>query len=196
MINGHVGGRYLDDEFFWSVFDRAESLDVPLYIHPTPPSELVVDTLYTGNFSTDVTDVLSTAGWGWHIDTATHVLRLVLSGVFDRYPDLEIVIGHLGEGLASMLARIESVFDRDLTGLDEPVGRYFRRNLHYTISGFNTVPTFENLVSLVGADRITFSADYPFASMEDAREFLGRLPISPADRRKIAHKNAERLLGL
>ena len=193
VINGHTKGLYLDDEFFWPILDRAEELRVPLYLHPTPPTNTVTDALYTGNFAPPVANMLATASWGWHIDTALHVVRLVLSGAFDRYPDLQLVVGHLGESLPFMLPRLESTLPREATGLDRPIGAYFRDNLYYTISGFNYLPPFHDLFSQVGADRILFSTDYPYASMEEARAFLDRLPVSPADREKIAHENAERL---
>lgn len=95
MIKGHSRGRYLDDEFFWPILQRAEALQVPLYLHPAPPPQQVIAASYTGNFAPEVTSVLSTRAWGWHIETATHVLRLILGGAFDRYPHLQLIIGHM-----------------------------------------------------------------------------------------------------
>jgi predicted TIM-barrel fold metal-dependent hydrolase len=200
LVNGHSRGRYLDDEFFWPILERAGALGVPLYLHPTPPPQPVIEAAYTGNFASGVAFGLATAAWGWHIDTATHVLRLVLSRAFDRYPGLQLVIGHMGETLPFMLPRIELAMSHPImsqvTKLDRPVGAYFRDNLHYTFSGFNWTPTFLNLLLQVGADRIMFSADYPYASMAQARAFLEQLPVSPGDKDRIAHGNAERLLRL
>jgi predicted TIM-barrel fold metal-dependent hydrolase len=195
-INGHTRGRYLDDEFFWPILERAESLRVPIYLHPTPPPKAVIDASYTGNFAPGVSALFSASAWGWHIETAVHVLRLILSGAFDRYPNLQLVIGHLGEALPFMLRRVDNSLSRHVTKLDRRVGDYLRENVHYTFSGFNYTATFLDLFLEVGADRIMFSADYPYASMSAAADFLDRLPLSPADRERIAHGNAERLLGL
>jgi hypothetical protein len=195
MINGHSRGRYLDDEFFWPILERAEALGVPLYLHPTPPPQAVVEASYAGNYAPEVARMLATVAWGWHIDTATHVLRLVLSGAIDRYPGLQLVVGHMGEGLSFMLPRIEFALSR-VTRLERPIGTYFLENLHYTIAAFNWVPTFINLLMQVGVDRIMFAADHPYGSMGAARSFLDRLPVSDADRARIAHGNAERLLRL
>jgi uncharacterized protein len=196
LINGHIRGRYLDDAFFWPILERAEALQVPLYLHPTPPPQAVIEASYVGNFAPGVTVGLATAAWGWHIDTANHVLRLILSGAFDRYPRLQLIIGHLGEGLPFMLPRIELALPTEMTKLERPIGAYLRENLYYTFGGFNYLPTFLDLLLQVGVDRIMFSADYPYASMARARAFLDQLPVSPADKARISHGNAERLLQL
>ncbi len=196
LINGHSRGRYLDDPFFWPILERAEALQVPLYLHPTPPPQPVIAASYTGNYAPEVTAGLSTAAWGWHIETAIHVLRLILSGAFDRYPSLQLVIGHLGETLPFMLPRLDLGLPPQVTKLDRPISAYLRENLHYTFSGFNYTPTFLDLLLQVGVDRIMFSADYPYASMVQARTFLDQLPVSPADKARIAHGNAERLMRL
>jgi predicted TIM-barrel fold metal-dependent hydrolase len=196
LINGHSRGRYLDDKFFWPILARAEALGVPLYLHPTPPPPSTITDLYAGNYGPQIAGVLATAAWGWHIDTAIHVLRLILSGAFDLYPDLQLVIGHMGETLPFMLPRLERAMPTQLTNLDRPVSAYLRENVHYTFSGFNWTPAFLDLLLQVGTDRIMFSTDYPYASMTEARSFLDQLPVSPADKERIAHGNAERLLGL
>jgi predicted TIM-barrel fold metal-dependent hydrolase len=193
---GHSRGRYLDDEFFWPILACAEALQVPLYLHPTPPPPSVIKSVYTGNYALEVAGVLATAAWGWHIDTAIHVVRLILSGALDRYPGLQLVIGHLGETLPFMLPRLERALPRELTDLDRPVSAYLRENVHYTFSGFNWTPAFLDLLLQVGADRIMFSTDHPYGSMTQARTFLDQLPASAADKERIAHGNAERLLRL
>lgn len=194
-INGHARGRYLDDASFTPILERAEALGVPIYLHPTVPPKPVVDALY-GGFSPGVSGVLAGAAWGWHIETAVHLLRMVLGGVFDRHPKLQVVIGHLGEGISFMLPRVDRNLPKQMTKLERRVADYLRQNVHYTFGGFNFAPTFLNLLLEVGVDRIMFSMDYPFGSMEEARSFLEHLPVSEADRARIAHGNAERLLGL
>jgi predicted TIM-barrel fold metal-dependent hydrolase len=143
-----------------------------------------------------VPGVLATAAWGWHVETATHVLRLILGGAFDRCPNLQLVVGHMGEGLPFFMPRLEVALPVDVTNLERPVGSYLRENLHYTFGGFNRVQAFLDLVLQVGVERIMFSADHPYASMAQARAFLDKLLASPADKERIAHSNAERLLRL
>jgi len=195
VINGHSQGRYLDDPFFEPVLDRAAMLDVPIYLHPTIPPAGVVESSYAG-FAPEVTFALATVGWGWHINTATHVLRLIVGGVFDRYPQLQIIIGHMGEATSFMLPRFDATLKPELTGLRHPVSTYLRNNLNYTFANFNDEATYANLVAQVGVGRIAFSADYPFGSMHAARAFLDNLALSHDDRASISHRNAERLLGL
>ncbi len=197
IINGHCQGRYLDDSFFWPIFDRAQELDVPIYLHPTRPPQSVCQTYYTGNFPSEVAMQLQIAAWGWHIETAVHVIRIVASGAFDKYPRLQLVIGHLGEGLPFMIQRLDQNLSSQMTKLERPsFSSYLRENIYYTFSGFNFLPTFLDLLLEVGVDRIMFSADYPYASMKEARDFLDRIPVSPADREKIAHSNAEKLFKM
>lgn len=194
LINGHCGGRYLDDAYFWPIFERAQDLNVPIYLHPTRPPQSVSQTYYIGNFSQLVGMQLQIAAWGWHIETAVHVIRIVAAGVFDKYPKLQLVIGHLGEGLPFMFERLDQNLPPQMTNLERPAfTSYLRENVHYTFSGFNFLPTFLNLLLEVGVERIMFSADYPYASMKVARDFLDEIPVTPADREKIAHANAERL---
>jgi len=194
LINGHVRGRYLDDPFFSPIFERAQALRVPIYLHPTQPPTAVVDAWY-GGFAPPVSYMLANAGWGWHIETAVHVIRLILGGVFDRYPRLQVIIGHLGEGLPFMIRRLDTM-PPTLTKLERPISAYLRENVYYTFSGFNFAATFLDLLLEVGVNRIMFSADHPYASMAQARAFLDQLPVSPADRERIAHGNAEQLLSL
>ena len=194
VINGHHRGRYLDDKFFWPIFERAQQLQVPIYLHPTQPPNPVIEASY-GGFAPMVSEMLAGPGWGWHIETAVHVLRIILGGAFDKYPELQIAIGHMGETLPFMLSRVD-VMPMSMTGLARPISAYLRENVHYTFAGFNFTPTFLDLLLQVGVDRIMFSADHPYGSMSEARAFLERLPVSPADREKIAHGNAERLLRM
>jgi uncharacterized protein len=195
VINGHSQGRYLDDPDFEPVLDRAAALNVPIYLHPTIPPAAVIASSYAG-FSAEVTFALATVGWGWHINTATHLLRLILGGVFDRYPELQIIIGHMGEATSFMLPRFDATLKPELTGLQHPVSTYLRQNVHYTFANFNDAATYANLVAQVGVGRLAFSADYPFGSMRAARAFLDKLPLSDEDRASISHRNAEKLLGL
>jgi predicted TIM-barrel fold metal-dependent hydrolase len=143
-----------------------------------------------------LTEMLAGGAWGWHIETAVHVIRMISGGVFDRFPRLQIVVGHMGEGLANMFQRFD-IMPPAVTGLKRSYKDYLRDNVHYTFSGFNFGPTFlDLLLELGGVDRIMFSADYPYQSMKWARDFLEQIPVSAADKERIAHGNAQKLFRL
>jgi uncharacterized protein len=195
VINGHNQGRYLDDKFYWPILECAEGLNVPIYLHPTPPPKAVIDASY-GGFSPMVTDMFAGGGWGWHIETAVHMIRIVLGGVFDRFPKLNFIIGHMGEGLPFFFRRLD-IIPQATTKLQRPISAYLKENVYYTFSGMNFQPTFlDLLLEMGGFDRIMFSADYPYQSMKWARAFLDQIPANPADIERVAHGNAERVLGL
>jgi hypothetical protein len=195
VINGHNRGRYLDNKFYWPILECAEALNVPIYLHPTPPPQPVIDVSY-GGFSPIVTDMLAGGAWGWHMETAVHTIRIVCGGVFDRFPKLQFIIGHMGEGLPFFFQRLD-IIPMEATKLKRPIISYLKENVHYTFSGMNFPPTYLDLfLELGGVDRIMFSADYPYQSMTWARDFLEQIPASPADKERIAHGNAEKLLRL
>lgn len=195
LISGHTGEKFLDDPVFDPVLERAEALGVPLYIHPGIPPASVRRAYYDG-FDPTVSFTFANAGWGWHAETAVHILRLVLSGALDRHPKLQLIIGHMGEGLPAMLDRCDHSFRNAKTGLQRSVSETILDQVAITISGFFSLPPFIGALLTFGADRILFSVDYPFASNRVARDFLDTLPVAEDDKRKIAHGNAERLLKL
>ncbi|WP_260860407.1 amidohydrolase family protein [Mycobacterium tilburgii] len=141
VINGHSQGRYLDDPFFEPIFDRAATLKAPIYLHTTIPPAGVIESCYAG-FAPEVTFALATVGWGWHINTSTRVLRMNLGGVFDTYPDLQIIIGHMGKGMSFMLPRFDATLRPELTGLKHLVSWYLRKNVNYTFANFNNEATY------------------------------------------------------
>jgi len=195
MINGTTNGRFLDDPSFLPILERAVALNVPIYIHPEVPPAAVREAYYSGldpavNFS------LSTAGWGWHSEVGLHALRLILAGVFDRLPTLQIIIGHMGEMIPFMLARSNNVLTPVAKHLQRTVSEYFLQNFSITTSGFFIDPLLLLALQVIGVDRIIFSVDYPYSSNEQGRAFLDRASLSPADKEKISHLNAERLLKL
>ena len=195
VINGHNRGRYLDDAFYAPILECAQALDVPIYLHPTPPPKPVLDTYY-GGFAPMLTEMLAGGAWGWHIETAVHVIRLISGGVFDRFPRLQVVIGHMGEGLPFMFQRFD-IMPPAVTKLRHSYKHYLRENVHYTFSGFNFPPAFLDLfLELGGVDRIMFSADHPYQSMQQARAFLQQIPVGAEDKERIAHGNAEKLFRL
>ena len=194
LINGHVQGKFLDAPEFWPIFERAERLGVPIYVHPTVPPPAVREAYY-GGLTPQFGQALSMAGWGWHVDTGLHGLRLIAGGVLDEYPTLQIIIGHMGEALPFFLARSSRVLQQQ-AGLSRPLEEYMGSNFHFTTSGMFSYPPLILLLEVIGADRVMFSVDYPYSSNSEGRDFVMGAPISDADREKIAHGNAERLLGL
>ncbi len=195
MVNGHTRGRFLDDPAFDVLLARFERLGVPLYLHPAEPVPAVREAYYDG-FAPAVTWFLSAAAFGWHAETGLHVLRMVMSGVFDRHPDLQVVIGHMGEMLPFMLARVDDNLPPKVTGLDRLPSEYILANVHITTSGLFTVPPLLCALMVFGADRVLFSVDWPYAPNEDGRALLETAPLAPDDLERLAHGNAERLLGL
>lgn len=201
LINGRTLDRFLDDQFFWPIFESAEALGVPIYLHPMPPPKTVYDVYYAG-FGEDISFMLAAGAWGWHVETGLHALRLILAGVFDRFPALQMIIGHMGEVIPFMLTRIDDVLggrtalDRPRTRTELSVEEYFHRNFHITISGLFTNPPLRCAIDTFGADKILFAVDYPFSDGARARRFIDEAAIDDDDRAKITHRNAERLLGL
>lgn len=195
MIHGRTNDRFLDDPSFHPILATAAALDVPIYLHPAPPPRAVWDAYYAG-FDPAVSASFATFGWGWHLDTGIHALRMVLGGVFDRYPGLQIILGHWGEMIPFYLARFADVLTQANRQLQRPIADYFHQHMHVTPSGMFTLPPFMLTLQVLGADRILYSVDYPFHVDDQARAFLENAPISPADKEKIAHSNAEKLLKL
>jgi uncharacterized protein len=195
LISGTVRGQFLDDPKFAPLFARAERLNVPLYIHPGMPPADVRKAYYEG-LPSRISFGLATFAWGWHYETALHVMRLAVSGTLDKYPNLNLIIGHMGEGLPAMLARCEHQLSNDLPYLRRPLSKTITDQVYVTSAGFFTNPPFVAALETFGIDRLMFSVDYPYASNEDGLAFLENVPLSPGDREKFAHANADRLLKL
>ncbi len=211
LINGHVNGRYLDDKFFWPVFECAEALGVPIYMHIQIPPKSVVDAYYA-SFAPEVSAFLSIMGAGWHIDNGVHCLRLILGGVFDRFPALQIIVGHHFEILSWTAWRADYSFPLNKNGgLKRTIKEYLRENFYGGILAGEYVDqepgamdkswslsyqAYLGMANTIGIDRVLFTTDYPYGSMKAARQFFDHMPINANDKEKIAHLNAERLLGL
>lgn len=195
LINGSTEGLFLDHPSYDGLLAAAVELDVPIYIHPHLAPEAVRKAYYS-DLPAGTDRVLETAAWGWHSETAIHVLRMVVSGTLDRHPRLKIVIGHMGEMLPMMLARAEEVFALDVGHLKRSVSRTILDQVWITTSGVFTEPPFLAALLTFGIDRIMFSVDYPYAPNANGRAFLDRISISPADMAKLTHGNADALLKL
>ncbi len=195
MIAGRTNDCFLDDPRFHPVLEAAEALDVPIYLHPAMPSMVVQNAYYAG-FDADVSAAFATFGWGWHMETGIHALRMILAGVFDRYPRLHLILGHWGEMIPFFLARTDEALSTVAKHLRRRVSEYFVEQVYVTPSGMFTLPPFLLALQIMGADRIMYSVDDPYVTTDQARAFLEHAPISPFDRVKIAHGNAEQALKL
>ena len=194
MVNGLTEHRFLDDTRFDPVLQTAARLEVPIYIHPNIPPKPVYDIYYAG--LPGLTGPLLGSGvFGWHSETAIHVFRLALSGTFERHPKLTIIVGHMGEMLPFMLGRADHVLELN-AGFTAPISKVITDHVYITTAGIFTVSPFLNALTTFGADRIMFSVDYPYDHNAQGRSFLDALPVSYADREKIAHQNADRVLKL
>jgi len=189
LINGHTHGAYLDDERFDPLLARFAKLDVPLYIHPANIPKPVNDT-YFGTYPE-----LALAPWGWTIDTATHVLRLMASGAFDRHPTLKVIIGHMGELIPFHLKRIDKASQWG-SKMQRTPSDYMRDNVFITTGAVFQTPALVCAVMAVGIDNVLFSIDDPFEDNFEATAWLKTVPLSDADQEKLAHGNSERLLKL
>ncbi len=186
-------GLFLDDKRFWPIYERAQKLDVPIYLHPAVPHKAVVEAYYK-DYLKEFPGLL-TAAWGFTVETATQGIRMVLSGVFDAYPGLKMILGHLGESLPFSLWRIDMALQRP-GNAPTPFRDTFRNHFWITTSGNFSTPALLCCVMEMGADRILFSVDYPFVPNPPGVKWMDTVPLGPEDRAKILHGNATRLLKL
>ncbi len=197
MVHGFtlVGDQrlYIDDKRFWPIFECAERLDVPVYLHPAAPHPAVIDAYYK-EYAADFPQLLS-AGWGFTVEAATQAIRLVLSGVFTAHPKLKIILGHLGESLPFSMWRINQALSR-AGNRGVPFRDIFCEHFYITTSGNFSDSALLCSVTEMGADRILFSVDYPFVDNVPGTQWMQNVPLCTEDREKILHGNAARLLRL
>lgn len=199
IINGNIRGEFLDERKYWPIFERAEKLGVPIYIHPKmPPSDMIKPYLaYPG---------LAGAMLGFAAEASLHAMRLICSGVFDKYPGLKIILGHLGEAIPYWLWRIDSRLEDEKMSdlitakfykdLQKNPSQYFKENFFVTTSGMFWEPVLQFVCSVLGAEKVLFAVDYPYESITAAAQFIEAIPMNDEDKAKICHLNAEKLLGL
>jgi 5-carboxyvanillate decarboxylase len=196
VINSHTQGEYLDDPKYWEIFEAAEALDVPLYLHPnTPPPAMIGPFLPRG---------LDGAIYGFAVETGLHLLRIVVAGVFDRYPGLRIVVGHLGEGLPFWLFRLDFMHRNMVNASRYPGVRplkkkpsdYLKENVWVTTSGMQWAPAILFSQQVLGVDRVLYAMDYPYQFVPEEVKVTDELAISEEDKRKLYQINAEGVFKL
>jgi 2,3-dihydroxybenzoate decarboxylase len=193
ILNSHTRGEYLDDPKFWEIFESAEALNVPIYLHPNTPSPAMV-----GPF---LKYKLDGAIYGFAVETGLHMLRIIVSGAFDRFPGLKIVVGHLGEAIPYWLFRIDFMHRlRVLSGTVEKLNKkpsdYVRENFYVTTSGMAWEPAIMFAHSVLGADRVLYAMDYPYQYVPEEVKVTDDLPLSDPDKKKLYQLNAERVFSL
>jgi predicted TIM-barrel fold metal-dependent hydrolase len=195
LINGRTQARYLDDPAYEGLFGRAEAMGAPIYLHPTTPHPAVMEAW----FAPYVTDGLHLASWGFAVEAGTHALRLIYSGLFDKFPRLQMIIGHLGEMLPFAAYRIDRYYglggDGSNNRLQQLPSEYLRNNFYVTTSGNFCPPAFACTLEVMGVDRVMFSVDYPMDDNLTGAEFLASHPMDDAARRKVSSENAIQLFG-
>ncbi len=195
LITGRPGSTFLDDERYEPVLAKLAERRVPLYVHPGPPLAQVREPYY-GGFNKDAGARLALFGWGWHNEAGVHVIRLMLSGVFERHRNLQVISGHWGEMVPFYLQRMDDAMPLEVTGLSRTITATYRAHVHVTPSGMLNLPHFAFVREVLGVERIMFAVDYPYLTNTGARRFLEALPVDEVDRAKIAHLNAEALLSI
>ena len=197
LISGRpqTGSIFLDDKSYYPVWEALTELDLPIYIHPNFPTTELCKSYYSG-FDEKVNMVLSTYGWGWHLEAGIQVLRMIIAGVFDKFPTLKIISGHWGEIIPYYLPRIDQKLSKDITGLPEDFSTYYKNNVWVTPSGVFDNDNLEYCVHKLGVDHILFSADFPYLGVENTRAFFDNAPLTEKDKELIAYRNAEKLFHI
>ena len=195
LLIGRPGQTFLDDPRYEPVLAKLNELRVPLYVHPGAPLPQVQQPYY-GGFAKEITARLSLFGWGWHNEAGIHVIRLILAGVFDRYPNLQVISGHWGEMVPFYLQRMDDSLPQEATGLSRTITDTYKQHVYVTPSGMLNLLHFEFIYKVLGPDRLLYAVDYPYLTLTGARPFLENLSIPQADKEKFAHGNAEALFHL
>lgn len=198
LVDAHVNGEHYDDRRFWPVFAAAADLDVPIYLHPTYPTE-GQQASFKGNYDIGAARSLGSSGFGWHQDTGLGVLKLFAAGLFDEFPTLKIIIGHFGEMLPFMLERVEKLSVR--WGKRERSWRQvWDENIWITTSGVWSVAPMGCILRNTRIDHILYSVDYPFEKNENGLKWIRELQesglVTSEELEMIAYRNAEQLLGV
>jgi len=201
LTNGHITKKYLDHPEFEPVLERAVALDVPIYLHPGYPADDVFKVYYSttrSKYTEELQDyIFSGSGYGWHQEVLIQCIRMITYGVFDRFPKLKIIIGHMGEGLPFYYKRIiEDMGEPTKNSLKKPIEQYFRDNFWITTSAFPQTELLDLLLKFVSVDRVMFATDYPFADIKAQTDWFRGVDLPREDKEKIAFRNAEKLFKM
>lgn len=197
MVNGPFQGHFLDEERFYPIFHKAAELDVPVYLHPTEVSKDLREYYYSGNWNARTTNVFSGFGIGWHYDTAMHLMRFLLSGIFDKLPNLKIIIGHWAELLPYYFDRMDASLSPQITGLKHNLKYYFYNNVYTNPSGIWSKDDFDFVLRTFHKEHIMWAQDYPYGINDmEVKTFLEKYGIENEIKEMIAYKNAEKLFKI
>ena len=197
MLAGRYKGRFYNEPEFFPVFEKAAELDVPVYFHPSlVPMEVQLLNYMSDSYSFIVGSELASAGYGWHSEVGIQIVRMILSGIFDKLPNLKFISGHWGETIPAFLERMDMILDQEITGLEKTVSEYYKEHVYITPSGILSNDQLEYMVKVMGADHVLYSIDYPYIKPENAYEFLMESSLTDEEKEMVAHKNAERLLKI
>ena len=193
IVNSHSLGEYLDDRKFWPIFEAVQAMDVPIYIHPRDPSPQMIKPFEVFGFK---------VGWSWAAEVGTHIIRIIGNGVFDQFPKLRLVIGHMGEGLPFCLDRIDNRYfwEHEMAAIAPKLKRkpsdYIRDNIVVTTSGMNFATPLLATIQAVGIDNVLFAADYPFENVRESVDAIDNVAIADRDKEKLYSLNAKRVFKL
>ena len=199
MVTGKFDDHFMDEKEFFPIFEKAVELDVPIYFHPSMPNKVIQDYYYTspdGSWNNEVANEFGSAGFGWHLDIGIQVVRMILTGIFDKLPDLKLITGHWGEGIIAMLDRMDCMIPKEITGLKKNISEYYRENIYVTPSGIESEINLEAVTKYMGADHILWAEDYPYLRGDTNTSFLLNSSLTEEEKELISHKNAEKLLKL
>ena len=193
IINSHTKGEYLDDKKFWPILEAAEVLNAPIYLHPRTPAPSMIEPYLDYG--------LYFAGWGFAVETSLHAMRMIMSGVFDRFPELKIILGHMGEGLPFWLDRIDNRYLLQVKigavpEMKKLPSEYFRSNFVITTAGMTYAAPLRLSLEMLGSEKVLFAADYPYEVVPEAVEFMDTVDVTEEARHQIYHENAEALFGI
>ena len=197
LISGRpqTGNVFLDDKMYYPVWEALTELDLPVYIHPNYTSVDAVNAYYKG-LNDQLDTILSSYGYGWHYEAGMQVIRMILAGVFEKFPTLKVISGHWGEMVPYFLYRLDQMFKPEVTGLSDTISNIYKKHVWISPSGLYDNDALQFCVNKLGIDHLVFSADWPYVPMTDAKAFVDNAPLSDTDKEKFAHINAEQLLHI
>jgi 2,3-dihydroxybenzoate decarboxylase len=196
ICNSHINGHYLDESRFYPILEAVEALGVPLYLHPNSPSNQMIAPLHEAG--------IDGAIFGFAVETSTHLLRMITAGVFDRFPNLKLVVGHLGEALPYWFYRLDYMHAAQvkskryevIKALELTPSEYFHRNIWLTSSGMPWAPTIMYARQVVGADRVMYAMDYPYQYLDDEVRMQDALPLTVPEKKQFFQDIAVEVFGL